>query len=82
VCRTIGASGSVEALPPLADDPQDAVPALMGEVLDVAGEDLGDPQAVVDEQAHERRRPWPVRLGGREQAVELVGGQPDGREIV
>lgn len=47
----------------------------MAEVLDVAGEDLRDPQPVVDEQAHERRRPRPMRLGRRQQAVELLGGQ-------
>lgn len=38
-----------------ADDPQDAVAALVGEVFDVAGERFGDPQAVVDEQADQRR---------------------------
>jgi hypothetical protein len=66
----------------LAHDPQHAVSALVAEVLDVAGEDLGDPQPVVDEQADQRRRPGPVRLGGGEEAVELVGGQPDGGGVV
>jgi hypothetical protein len=61
---------------------QDAVAALVGEVLDVGGEDLGDPQSVVDEQADERRRPRPVLLRGGQESVELVSGQADGRRVV
>jgi hypothetical protein len=54
----------------------------MADVLDVAGKHLGDPQAVVDEQAHKCLRAPPVRLGSRQQVVELLRGQPDGRPVV
>jgi hypothetical protein len=78
----MGERGLGRGLPALAHDPQDPVSALVGERLDVAGEHLGDAQAVVDEQAHERRRPPAVGLGGGKQFVELLGGEADGGGVV
>ena len=66
----------------LAHDAQHLVAALMREGLDVAGEDFGDAQAVVDEQAHERRRLWAVRFGGRQELVKLLGGEADSGRVV
>ncbi len=50
---------------------------LVAEVLDVARERLVDAQPVVGQQRDQRLRPRPVRLGGVEEGLELVAGEPD-----
>jgi hypothetical protein len=76
-----GVEGLGGGLAALGHDAQHPMAALIREGFDVAGEHLGDAQAVVDEEAHERGRAWSVGLGGRKEAIEFFGGKADRRGV-
>jgi hypothetical protein len=66
-------------MPPFADDPQDAVAALLLQVSDVRAARLRDPQAAEGQETRERVIPWTGGFGGIKQpqdfaTVETGGG--------
>lgn len=54
------------------------MPALVAQVLDVAGQGLVDAQPVVGQQGEQRAGPQPVGLGRGEQYAELAAIEPGG----
>jgi|GEM_PF-3023228 len=74
--------GLGRALAALAGEAQHPVADLVAEVLHVPGQRLGDAQAVVDEQAHQRHRAGPIDFGSAEQTAQLVPVQTHGGRVV
>nr|WP_268760543.1 hypothetical protein [Protofrankia coriariae] len=68
--------------PALADNPENPVPALHVEVVDVSGQDLTDAKTVTGQQSDQRVSAGAVGCCGGEQGAHLVTVQAGGLRVV